>query len=112
MKRILVLLLSIAICSNLSNAQDFGISMSYLYPKNGYFASPIAPLSFHDIGVDFGKYISLATSFTLYNVGGMTIGGLPYGESTEPLMGPFVSFAFGVYPIVTIPIVKKTLFVE
>ena len=112
MKRTLTILLLITICSSLANAQGFGISMSYLYPKNGYFASPVAPLSFHDIGLDFGNYISLASSFTLYNVGGMSIAELPYGESKEPLMGPFVSFAIGAYPIITIPIVKKTLFLE
>jgi hypothetical protein len=102
------------------NAQSFGVSMSYLYPKNGHFSSPIAPLSFQDMGVGIGKYFSLAFSMTLYNVGGMSMGGeLPLGgipcllsETDKPLMGPFVSLAIGVYPIIKIPLSQDKIVLE
>ena len=116
-----ILVIVVFISSSLFvNAQSFGVSMSYFYPKNGYFASPIAPLSFHDLGVGFGDNLSLAFSMSLYNVGGMSMGGeLPLGgiplslsDDNTPLIGPFLSLAIGVYPIIKLPLSKDKLELE
>lgn len=73
--------------SKASYTQQVGASFSYFFPKNGYFSIPVAPISFKDLGIKFGKYAGLTSGLTLYRLSGMGVKGLPF-ESKTPLMGP------------------------
>ena len=92
-------------------AQGFGVSMSYLFPYKGYFASPVAPLAF-TLPLSFGDYFGFKIPLTLYNVGGMQISGLPFGNSEKPLMGPFLSLTMGFCPMIKIPLSKDKFILE
>ena len=71
--------------------QEFGLSFSYFFPKNGYFSNPVSPLSLRGIGVNFNRFVGIETGFTLYRMSGMNVTDLPF-ESKDPIMGPFFSF--------------------
>ena len=105
MKKQLLVLTFILIFDLGLSAQGFGVSMSYLFPHKGYFASPVAPLAF-TLPLTFGDYFGFKIPLTLYNVGGMQVSGLPFGDSEKPLMGPFLSLAMGFCPMIKIPISK------
>ena len=85
-KRLYFLILIIPLNFNL-HSQDFGVSASFFMPKNGYFSTPISPISFRGIGIGIGDYMSVETGITLYRMSGLQMVGLPF-ESNKPLIGP------------------------
>jgi len=109
MKKQLLVLKFILILGYGLNAQ--GIGFSYLFPYKGYFASPVGPLSV-TLPLTFGEYFGFNIPLTLYNVGGMQISGLPFGNSEKPLMGPFLSLAMGFCPMIKIPLSKDKFILE
>ena len=86
-----------------------GVSFTYLFPRNGSFAHPIAPLSLSDIGVSFGKYLGLAASASLLRIGGLGItdsAGTPVGDG--PVLGPLTTVRLSAYLKVTVPVWRLT----
>jgi hypothetical protein len=87
---ILIFILSFGFLPQHGQAQQLGLSFSFLFPKNGSFSIPISPFSFRGLGINPSPYFSLETGFTLYRMSGMNVSDLPF-ESKDPLMGPFFS---------------------
>jgi len=94
------------LCVTILAAHGTGLSISYFLPRGGMFSHPVPPLSVHDLGLDFSRYLGTAASLGLYNIRGMGIkdaDGSPI-ESGAPLIGPFVSVLGSVRAMVKIPI--------
>ncbi len=88
---LLLLLAGLLLQPSHSKAQEFGVSFSFFMPRNGYFSTPVSPLSLRGIGFDLNRFVSIETGFTLYRIPGMNVTGMPF-DSKEPIMGPFFSF--------------------
>ncbi len=73
-----------------SMAQDFGLSFSYFFPKNGDFSVPVTPFSIRGLGVDFNSFSGIETGASFYRMSGMNMKDIPF-ESEEALVGPFYS---------------------
>ena len=69
------------------NAQGFGVSFSFFFPRNGYFSTPISPFSIRGVGFDLNRFLAIETGATLYRMSGLNIKDLPL-ESKDPLLGP------------------------
>lgn len=78
------IIVSMAVLTN-CNVLAQGVSVSYLFPKNGYLSAPVSPFSIRGIGI--GSNIGVETGATLYNIPGLAMTDLPF-ESSEPLTGP------------------------
>ena len=87
----LFLLTGVLLQPSHSDAQDFGVSFSFFFPRNGYFSNPVSPFSLRGLGFDLNRFVSIESGFTLYRIPGMNVTGMPF-ESVEPVMGPFFSF--------------------
>lgn len=88
------------------SVQGIGVSFSYFLPRNGWFSHPVTPVSLRDIGPDFGRFLGVAGSLTLYSIRGMGITdeqGNPI-DSGGPLVGPFLSVLGSAVAKVQIPI--------
>ena len=68
-------------------AQEIGVSASFFIPKDGYFSTPISPISFRGYGINITDYFSVETGITLYRMSGLNVKSLPF-ESKKPLIGP------------------------
>lgn len=82
------------------SASAQGISVSYLFPQNGYLSAPFSPFSLRDIGV--GETFGLQTGFTLYNIPGLAMEELPFTYD-KPLVGPHFALLVPVEGFVKIP---------
>jgi len=92
-------------------AQAVGVSFSYFLPRGGIFSHPVPPLSLRDIGIDFGRYLGVAGSLSLYSMRGMGIkdeAGDPI-DTAEPFVGPFLSVLSSAVGKVRVPIRKLVL---
>ncbi len=85
-----------------SGAHAIGISFSYFFPNGGRFASPIAPLGFDDIGPTFGKHFGISTGLNLYNIGGMSVKGVPF-SGEDAFTGSFISLNVPLYAKLIVP---------
>ncbi len=85
-----IIIISLLLSIGLFSAHGIGISLSYFIPRNGYFSNPVSPLSFRDIGVNFGRYIGVAGNLSFYNIGGMGIKDANNNviETGGPVVGP------------------------
>lgn len=88
---LLLLLAGLYLQPSCSKAQEFGVSFSFFMPRNGYFSTPVSPLSLRGIGFDLNRFVSIESGFTLYRIPGMNVTGMAF-ETEEPVMGPFFSF--------------------
>ena len=89
--KVLIFIFSLLVIQSAdTKAQQVGASFSYFLPTNGYFSTPVAPLSFKDLGVRIGDHIAITTGFTLYRFNGMNVTGMDF-ETKDPIMGPFFS---------------------
>lgn len=70
-----------------TSAQEFGLSFTYFFPRNGDFSVPVTPFSFRGVGVDFNKFSGIETGGTFYRMSGLAMTNLPF-ESKEALIGP------------------------
>jgi hypothetical protein len=89
------------ISSNIGKAQSIGFS--YLFPSNGYFSHPIAPVHIN-LPLKFNNFFQISPGISLQNIGGMSMSG--FGDeykSDRALVGPFQSFNFSVIPTIVIP---------
>ena len=87
MRKYLLILSLMFLCSAPNYAQNVGLSFSYFIPRNGSFSTPISPFSLRGIGVDLNRYVALETGFSLYRMAGLNVIDLPF-ESRKPLTGP------------------------
>ncbi|MCH7535867.1 MAG: hypothetical protein IH948_09040 [Bacteroidetes bacterium] len=101
LKWVIVLVILIPITSS---GKELGVSFSYLFPKNGYFSSPIAPLSIRGVGISLGESLSLGTGVSWYNISGVQViktGDFPF---TTPVLGPLTTFLFPLELTLKIPL--------
>jgi len=101
LKRSLIIAIIFLALFNSSSGQEFGLSFSYFFPKNGSFSNPISPFSLRGLGVNFNDYFGVETGVTLYRMAGMNIKNLPF-ESDDPLMGPFFSVLVPVSGVISL----------
>jgi hypothetical protein len=86
--------------------QGIGVSFSYFLPRNGMFSHPVPPLSVRNIGGEFGRYLGVAGSLSLYSIRGMGIRNAE-GEPIDtggPLVGPFLSVLSSVVGKISVPV--------
>ena len=81
----------LALATQITQAQEFGLSFSYFIPKNGDFSTPISPFSFRGVGVNMGRYFALETGITLYRMSGLNMKDIPF-KSNQSLVGPNFTF--------------------
>jgi hypothetical protein len=104
--------LMLFLCILILSAHGIGVHFSYFLPRNGWFSHPVPPLSLRNVGVDFGRYLGLDGSLTLYSIRGMGITddeGRPI-DTNGPLVGPFLSLLGSLQAKARIPL--KTLEIE
>lgn len=56
-----------------ASASGIGISLSYLFPRDGIFSTPVSPLSVRDIGVTFGEFVGVSAGLSLYSMHGLAL---------------------------------------
>jgi hypothetical protein len=79
------------------------VSVSYFFPKDGYFANPIAPINF-SLPLKFNNFFQITPGIGMANIGGMSMSGFGDGyNSSRPLIGPFQSFETSLIPTIVIP---------
>lgn len=88
------------------SAHSQGISVSYLFPQNGYLAAPVSPFSLRDVG--FGDKFGINGGFTLYNIPGLAMEELPF-QYDEPLVGPHFALLVPVKGFIDIPFDKVNI---
>lgn len=88
MRKILLITIVSILFSIKSNSQDFGISASFLIPKNGYFSAPISPLSIRGVSLASAGIFSIDIGGSLYRMSGMSITNVPF-DTRNPMVGPF-----------------------
>jgi hypothetical protein len=99
-----ILILTLCICFNYLSAQSVGFS--YLFPKNGHFSNPIAPINF-SLPIKAGKFFQISPGIGLYNIGGMSMSGFPESyNSQRALVGPFQSIELTILPALVLPFKK------
>lgn len=96
--------LSVFLISVLISVNSFSqsVSVSYFFPKDGYFANPIAPLNF-GLPVGFGDYFKISSGIGMKNIGGMSMSGFPSDyDSQRALIGPFQSMEISIIPTIVL----------
>lgn len=88
MRRTLLIIIVSLLLSIQANSQDFGISASFFLPKNGYFSTPISPLSIRGISLANAGIFSIDIGGSLYRMSGMSITNVPI-DTRKPMVGPF-----------------------
>ncbi len=86
--------------------QAIGASFSFFLPRNGWFSHPVPPLSLRNIDLNFGRYLGVGGSVSLYSMRGMAVkdsDGNPI-DMTDPLVGPFLSVLGSAVVKVFLPI--------
>jgi hypothetical protein len=91
MKKYLIAVIAIGLGTQVTRAQEFGLSFSYFVPKNGDFSTPISPFSFRGVGVNMGRHFALETGISLYRMSGLNMKDIPF-ESHHSLVGPNFTF--------------------
>ena len=114
MKKLGVLVIALAVlsttCFGKQGGKELGVSFSYLFPKNGYFSSPVAPLAIRGVGVSMSDYMSLGTGVSWYNIAGVQIVNMPTPSVTnKPLLGPLNTFLFPLELKIKLPLGKHRL---
>lgn len=71
-----------------AQAQNFGLSFTYFFPKNGDFSVPVTPFSIRGVGFDITSFASVETGGSFYRMSGMNVRDIPF-ESDKALVGPF-----------------------
>lgn len=71
-----------------AHSQDFGISASFFIPKNGYFSTPISPLSIRGVSLASAGVFSIDIGGSLYRMSGMSVSNVPF-DTRKPMVGPF-----------------------
>ena len=88
MRKILLITIVSMLFSLKANSQDFGISASFFIPKNGYFSTPISPLSIRGVSLASAGVFSIDIGGSLYRMSGMSITNVPI-DTRKPMVGPF-----------------------
>lgn len=92
--------LTVLLLFSCSSAFAQGISVSYLFPKNGYISAPVSPISLRGIGI--GETFGMQSGFTLYNIPGLAMEELPF-DYEKPLTGPHFALLVPAEGFVKIP---------
>ena len=92
----------ILLISTTLEIKGIGITYSYFFPRNGNFSAPVAPLSIKNIDLFFGNNFAITSSFSLYNIGGMDVKGLPFVTS-DPLFYAFQSLNVSIGGKIVLP---------
>jgi hypothetical protein len=92
------LLLAVLLAVASVSASGIGVSLSYLFPRDGTFSTPVPPLSIHDIGVTFGQYVGVSAGLSLYSLHGLALRstvepGLIYPNLIGPVYSGVASLA-------------------
>jgi hypothetical protein len=101
MKKLFVAIL-ICVSTQVTLAQEFGLSFSYFIPRNGDFSTPISPFSFRGVGVNMGQYLALETGITLYRMSGLSLKDVPF-EANHSMVGPNFTFFVPGELVIQIP---------
>jgi hypothetical protein len=88
MQKILLITFASFLFSTQAKSQDFGISASFFIPKNGYFSTPISPLSIRGVSLANAGIFSIDIGGSLYRMSGMSITNVPI-DTRSPMVGPF-----------------------
>jgi hypothetical protein len=87
-RKIVIITFFMLFSSQMSNAQEVGLSFSYFLPKNGDFSTPISPFSLRGLGFNIGNYMAIQTGFSLYRMAGMNVKDISDFETTDAITGP------------------------
>ncbi len=88
MRKTIVIIIVFVLVGLQAKSQDIGISASFFIPKNGYFSTPISPLSIRGISLANAGIFSIDIGGSLYRMSGMSITDVPI-DSKKPMVGPF-----------------------
>ena len=109
MKKMKLVILLVLLIPLTSMSKELGVSFSYLFPKNGYFSSPVAPLAIRGVGVKMGDFMSLGTGVSWYNIAGVQVIELEDFDPVEPTLGPLTTFLFPLELSLKVPLGKNRI---
>ncbi len=100
-KVIIIFIFSISL-SIQGSGQDFGISASFFIPKNGYFSTPISPLSIRGISLASAGIFSIDIGGSLYRMTGMSITTNEPIDTRKPMIGPFFNIMIPLEAVISL----------
>ena len=101
MHKILLIGFVVIITSAQAKSQDFGISASFILPKNGYFSTPISPLSIRGVSLASAGVFSIDIGGSLYRMSGMSITSAPL-DTRKPMVGPFFNLMVPIEAVINL----------
>jgi hypothetical protein len=105
------ILILILLALGVARSYGVGVSSSLFLPRNGYLSYPVAPLSIRNIGVDFGDYLGVSGSLSLYSIRGLGLRDADNNviDTGDPVIGPMHSLVVPVFLQATLPAGKTEI---